>query len=166
MNAAMIDFGGKLRQAREGRGLSLRQIAVTTKISVSALEALERNDVSKLPGGIFSRSFVRSYATEIGLDPDTTVQEFLDRFQDEPAAPRTPVVRIPPEEIEFEKNKRRMAVAFLVAIAVMLILGALVVYLVLRNRPATATPAEAAGARMINPAEPPATGTPATRPAR
>ena len=162
----MTDFGGKLRQAREGRGLSLRQIAVTTKISVSALEALERNDVSKLPGGIFSRSFVRSYAAEIGLDPDTIVQEFLDRFQDEPAAPRTPVVRIPPEEIEFERNKRRMAMAFLVAIVVMLIVGAVVVYLVLRNRPGTSTPAEAAGASMVNPAEPPATGTPVTGPPR
>ena len=162
----MTDFGGKLRQAREERGLSLRQIAVTTKISVSALEALERNDVSKLPGGIFSRSFVRSYAAEIGLDPDTIVQEFLDRFQDEPAAPRTPVVRIPPEEIEFERNKRRMAMAFLVAVVVMLIVGAVVVYLVLRNRPSTSTPAEAAGANMVNPAEPPATGTPVTRPPR
>ena len=66
----MQDFGGKLREAREGRGISLRQIATSTKISVAALEALERNDVSKLPGGVFSRAFVRSYASEVGLDPD------------------------------------------------------------------------------------------------
>ena len=162
----MTDFGGKLRKAREERGLSLRQIAVTTKISASALEALERNDVSKLPGGIFSRSFVRSYAAEIGLDPDTTVQEFLDRFKDEPEAPRTPVVRIPDEEIAFEKNKRRMAIAFLVAVALMLVIGALVVYIVLQNRPDTSTPAEAAGANMVNPAQPPAAGTPAAEPRR
>ena len=152
----MTDFGGKLRQARESRGLSLREIAVKTKIAASVLEALERNDTSKLPGGIFSRSFVRSYAVEIGLDPDDTVQEFLERFKDEPEAPRTPVVRIPDEEIAFERNKKRMAVAFLVAVAVMLILGAVIVYLVLRNRPDTVTPAEAAGAVMVNPAEPPA----------
>ncbi len=157
----MTDFGGKLRQAREARGLSLRQIAVTTKISASVLEALERNDVSKLPGGIFSRSFVRSYAAEVGLDPDITVQDFLDRFQDEPEAPRNPVVRIPDEEIAFERNKQRMAIAFIVVVAVMLIIGAVVMYVVLRNRPQTITPAEAAGASMVNPAEPPATGTPA-----
>lgn len=82
----MTDFGGKLRQARERRGISLRQIAASTKISVAALEALERNDISKLPGGIFSRAFVRSYATEVGLNPDETVKEFLERFQDEPQA--------------------------------------------------------------------------------
>ena len=73
-------FGGKLRDARERRGISLRQIANATKISIGALEALERNDVSKLPGGIFSRAFVRSYASEVGLDPDATIQEFIAQF--------------------------------------------------------------------------------------
>ena len=73
-------FGGKLRDARERRGMSLRQIANATKISIGALEALERNDVSKLPGGIFSRAFVRSYASEVGLDPDATIQEFIAQF--------------------------------------------------------------------------------------
>ena len=73
-------FGGKLRDARERRGISLRQIANATKISVGALEALERNDISRLPGGIFSRAFVRSYAIEVGLDPDATIQEFIAQF--------------------------------------------------------------------------------------
>ena len=102
----MTDFGGKLREARERRGVTLRQIANTTKISVAALEALERNDVSKLPGGIFSRAFVRSYAIEVGLDPDQTVREFLERFQGEPAAPvvtRQPVLD---EESGFESQQR------------------------------------------------------------
>src|SRR5215218_10709633 len=87
-------FGGKLRDARERRGVSLRQIANATKISIAALEALERNDLSKLPGGIFSRAFVRSYAIEVGLDPDAAVHEFLERFQGtpsvQPAAPTQP----------------------------------------------------------------------------
>src|SRR5919198_4744253 len=74
------DFGRKLREARERRGISLRQIANATKISVSVLEALERNDISRLPGGIFGRAFVRSYAIEVGLDPERTIQEFIARF--------------------------------------------------------------------------------------
>ena len=41
----MNDFGGKLRKAREERGVSLQQIAARTKIPVAALVALERNDV-------------------------------------------------------------------------------------------------------------------------
>src|SRR5437660_12133560 len=71
------DVGSKLRAARERRGVSLRQIANATKISVTALEALERNDLSRLPGGIFSRAFVRSYASEVGLDPDEAIDAFL-----------------------------------------------------------------------------------------
>ena len=74
------DFGRSLREARERRGVSLRQIANATKIGMSALEALERNDISRLPGGIFSRGFVRSYAVEVGLDPEATIQEFIAQF--------------------------------------------------------------------------------------
>jgi cytoskeleton protein RodZ len=77
------DFGSRMRTVREQRGVSLRQIAQTTKLSVSALEALERNDISRLPGGIFSRAFVRSYATEIGADPEETVRDFLTHFPHE-----------------------------------------------------------------------------------
>lgn len=85
----MGDFGGTLRSARERKGISLRHIANATKISVGALEALERNDFSRLPGGIFSRSFVRNYALEVGLDPDQTVADFLkeagESFEPPPA---------------------------------------------------------------------------------
>ena len=62
---AMSDFGDKLRQARERRGVSLCDIAAHTKFSIASLEALERNDTSRLPGGIFARAFVRSYAVEV-----------------------------------------------------------------------------------------------------
>jgi cytoskeletal protein RodZ len=138
----MHDFGGRLRQAREARGVSLREIANRTKISVVALAALERNDVSKLPGGIFSRSIVKSYASEVGLDPEGTVQEFFDRFDQDPP-PTVAAVQVPDEEIEFERRKQLAARVFLLALAVMILLSALVGYFVLQNRPATATPYEA-----------------------
>jgi len=137
----MNDFGGKLRQAREGRGMSVRQMATVTKISVATLEALERNDIAKLPGGIFGRSFVRSYAVEVGLDPDATVNDYLDRCQGEPPKP-VPVVQIPEEELAFERRKRQAARVFLVALAAMIIVAAVVVYLILKHRPVTATPHE------------------------
>ncbi len=77
---ANADFGTTLRQARERRGVSLREISNTTKISFPALEALERNDISRLPGGIFSRAFVRAYAQSVGLDPEETVRDFVAAF--------------------------------------------------------------------------------------
>ncbi len=88
------DFGSRMRQVREQRGISLRQIADHTKISVSQLEALERNDISRLPGGIFSRAFVRSYAAEIGADPEQTVREFLSQFPHDSVTAGSPHVLI------------------------------------------------------------------------
>src|SRR6266704_6105778 len=85
-------FGKKLREARERRGITLREIADTTKISVSQLEALERNDISRLPGGIFSRAFVRSYAVEVGADPEQTVRDFLSQFPDDSVTAGSPHV--------------------------------------------------------------------------
>ena len=57
---------------RERRGISLRDIANNTKLSMRTLEALERNDIARLPGGIFSRGLVRVYAEQIGADPEAT----------------------------------------------------------------------------------------------
>ena len=129
----MDDFGGKLRQARERRGISLRQIAASTKIAAAALEALERNDISKLPGGIFSRAFVRSYAVEVGLDPDETVREFLERFNQEPPSAEAIAAAIPEQERTFEARKRKAARTLgVVAVAVPLL--AVAAYFALRGR--------------------------------
>jgi hypothetical protein len=67
------DFGAWLRSERERAGLSLEAIATHTKVSRPLLVALERNDVSRWPAGIFRRAFVRSYAELVGLDPNLAV---------------------------------------------------------------------------------------------
>ena len=75
-------LGERLRRERERRHIELRSIAENTKISLSLLQGLERDDASRWPSGIFRRSFVRAYAQAIGLDPDATAREFLERFPD------------------------------------------------------------------------------------
>jgi transcriptional regulator with XRE-family HTH domain len=75
-------FGRRLRSERERRRITLESIAANTKISLSLLRDLERDDVSRWPCGIFRRSFIRAYAEAIGLDADDTVREFLDRYPD------------------------------------------------------------------------------------
>jgi transcriptional regulator with XRE-family HTH domain len=79
-------FGSRLRRERERRQISLSSISENTKIRACHFEALERNDLSRWPTGIFRRAFIRAYAAGIGLDPDTITQEFFERFPD-PAAP-------------------------------------------------------------------------------
>jgi cytoskeleton protein RodZ len=126
-------FGGKLRDARERRGISLRQIANATKISVGALEALERNDISRLPGGIFSRAFVRSYATEVGLNPEATIQEFISEFpNDSPSAGQGAPGHV--EDHVSVESDRKMAGTFLWLIGLSLPIAGAVLYFAAAGR--------------------------------
>jgi transcriptional regulator with XRE-family HTH domain len=73
-------FGARLREQRERQHVALTTIAEQTKIKVSLLEALERDDVSHWPSGIFRRAFIRAYAHAIGLEPDVVLREFLELY--------------------------------------------------------------------------------------
>ena len=75
-------FGGRLRRERERRQIALSSISANTKISANFFEALERDDLSRWPTGIFRRAFIRAYAAGIGLDPETITKEFYERFPD------------------------------------------------------------------------------------
>ena len=86
-------FGARLRRQREQQNVPLATIAEQTKIKASLLEALERDDVSRWPSGIFRRAYVRAYAHAIGLSPDEVVREFLERYPD-PSEESEPVAAI------------------------------------------------------------------------
>jgi len=165
------DFGGKLRDARERRGISLRQIANATKISIAALDALERNDISRLPGGIFSRAFVRSYAVEVGLDPETTIQEFIAQFPNDSVTAGHPTSD-GVEDHEAVESERRTAGTFLwLALVSIPVAAALVYFATSGRRPApadtgsTAAPSAAADRSVdslpaVTSPPPPAAGAP------
>jgi len=127
------DLGKKLREARERKGVSLRQIANSTKISARVLEALERNDISRLPGGIYGRAFVRSFAAEIGLDPEVVIQEFIAQFPDDSVTaghPKSEQI----EDNESLESDRRMASTFLRLLALSVPIAIVVVYFTAASR--------------------------------
>jgi cytoskeleton protein RodZ len=108
---AMGSFGENLRRERELRGVSLREIADGTKISLRFLQALEDDRVDVLPGGLFPRAFVKQYATFLGLDVDKAVANFL-----------TTHAEAPPERRAYSEPPRRrspvsLGQAFLAAVA-------------------------------------------------
>src|ERR1044071_1543973 len=70
MQDPAADLGPRLRMARHRRGKSLRDIAAVTKIPTAWLEAIERNDFDRLPGGIFRRAYIRVFAAEVGVKPE------------------------------------------------------------------------------------------------
>src|SRR5215470_4687114 len=72
----MASFGESLRREREMRGVSLEEISATTKINLRFLQAFEAEDFAKLPGGVFTRSFLRAYADYLGLDTERVLAEY------------------------------------------------------------------------------------------
>ena len=70
-------LGARLRSQRESQRVALATIAEETKINAALLEGLERDDVSRWPGGLFRRAYVRTYAQKIGLDPEQALRDFL-----------------------------------------------------------------------------------------
>jgi transcriptional regulator with XRE-family HTH domain len=77
-----MSFGARMRFERERRKISVQEISESTKILGALLEGLENDDVSRWPTGFYRRAFMRAYASAIGLDPDVTVREFVERFPD------------------------------------------------------------------------------------
>ncbi len=72
----MGSFGDKLKREREMRGVTLDEISESTKIARRHLEALESEDFTSLPGGVFNKGFVRSYARFIGINEDQAVADY------------------------------------------------------------------------------------------
>ena len=127
------NVGGMLRAARERRGLSLRQVSNATKIAMMTLEALERNDIARLPGGIFSRGFVRSYALEVGLDPEIVIQAFMGQFpQDSVTAGHPTNSQV--EDHEAVESDRRVASTLLRLLAISIPVAAVAVYFTTAGR--------------------------------
>lgn len=144
-----VDVGARLRAAREDRKIDLRDIAETTKISIGALEALEQNDFGPLPGGIFTRAFVRAYANEVGLDPERTTRDFMAQAPVE--ADHDLAAQLDRDQMPSPKQIAETAVKLLVVgvpVAVLLFLG-------IRGLSRDAPAAEDAGA-PIESAAPPA----------
>jgi transcriptional regulator with XRE-family HTH domain len=69
-------FGDALRSARTERGLSLEAAASATRISRHYLDALERGTIEALPSGPFGRSYLRSYAEFLGIDPVPMLESY------------------------------------------------------------------------------------------
>lgn len=73
----------RLKQAREERGVSYRQIADSTKLSPHHIRALEDDRIEFLPSGIYRRSIVRAVAREVGLDAEQALRAFLVEHPDD-----------------------------------------------------------------------------------
>ena len=82
-----------LPRSRKKAGLSLEEIADATKISLRFLRAIESEEFEKLPGGIFTTSYLRQYAMAIGYDETELLAYYIRK-----TAPPAPIVQDAPAE--------------------------------------------------------------------
>jgi cytoskeletal protein RodZ len=96
----MGSFGERMQREREMRGITLEEIAESTKIGTRSLRALEGEDFDKLPGGIFNKGFVRAYAKYLGIDEEQAVTDFMAAYGDHQQQLPEP----PPQETKLEQD--------------------------------------------------------------
>ena len=110
----MGSFGERLQREREMRGITLEEIADSTKIGTRSLRALEQEDFDKLPGGIFNKGFVRAYARYLGIDEEQAVADFLAATgEPEPLLPSP----LPKERLADSDSSRRSWTTLLALVA-------------------------------------------------
>lgn len=76
-------LGEKLRRARESKGLELREVADQTRIAYNYLEAIEADNYKPLPGGIFNKGFVRSFAKAVGVDEKEALADYTNMMAEQ-----------------------------------------------------------------------------------
>jgi hypothetical protein len=87
----MSSLGKELREERERRAVSLKDISAQTKIGLWMLEALENDRLDLLPGPFFIKGVIRAYARTIGADEKRFLGLYQSAAEPRPAAPSAPV---------------------------------------------------------------------------
>jgi cytoskeletal protein RodZ len=150
----MASLGQDLKRERELRGISLREIADSTRISLKFLQALEDDRIENMPGGFFIRAILRSYARAIGLDE----HQVLNKYEE---------MRLFNEQLQYQEARRaprpagpagrRTVLLVIVAVIAVVVAAALLYLFVLTPRkdqpPAAKVPLQAApGSLPLTPA--------------
>jgi len=71
-------FGNKFRKERERLRYSIEDVASVTKIGARMLKAIEDEHFDLLPGGVFTKGFIRAYAKHLGMNDQEVVAEYLE----------------------------------------------------------------------------------------
>ena len=142
------------------RGISLDEIVATTKIGRRLLVALEEEQFELLPGGIFNKSYVRSYAKCVGIDEDEAVAEYLQAAHETP--PDTRVIAQQHASIHSNRPIQRSGFPIMpVLILLVVVAGGIGGWKVYQDRQVERHKREASLPPSDTPAPSPAAGAPA-----
>jgi cytoskeleton protein RodZ len=167
----MGTFGDKLKREREMRGITLDEIAESTKIARRHLEAIEKENFDALPGRVFIKGFIRSYARFIGIDEEQAVADYAELFKEEPVEAEKFPLEIH-EQPDRELNPKRSHLPLIGAVVALVLVMAS--YTVWRSKhraletesvsASTAVPAQSASPAAIEQSSPQQTASAAPAP--
>src|SRR5262245_57219718 len=102
-------LGEKLRQAREAKGASISEVAEQTRISPLYIKSIENDDYKPLPGGIFNKGFVKSYAKYVGVDEHEALSDYARLVAEHEIATEQPLKVYRPEVLTDDNAANSMA---------------------------------------------------------
>ncbi len=123
----MAEIGATLREARMRERIDVSEIEAQTKIRAKYLRALENEEWDLLPGPTFVKSFLRTYATALGLDGKALVEEYRLNYE-HPSEPPEPIVssprkvRVPGGRAGPSPSRGYMALVGIVAVVIVLLI--------------------------------------------
>lgn len=158
---SMASLGQELKRERELRGISLKEIADSTRIGLKYLQAIEDDQLQIIPGTFFIRAILRSYARTVGLDEDQVLNRYqeLQSYEQESSEPRPNQKRMP----RLASSRRRVLI---LGSGVVLILFALLLSMVLRSPQQKPEPLGPLPASISGSSPPPTLGVPPTQPSQ
>src|SRR5438876_6028764 len=125
-----LTLGEKLRQAREERGITLSEVAEQTRISPIYLESIDNDDYRRLPGGIFNRGFIKSYAKYVGLNEQEALLDY-SRLANELDAPQEVETRVyKPEVLTDDRSAASMMPTIITAAIILAVMTGGILFLV------------------------------------
>lgn len=135
-------LGEKLRAAREAKGISISEVAEQTRIAPMYIECIENDNYKPLPGGIFNKGFVKSYARFIGLDEGEALQDYSRLITQSDGVTPIEDVRSYRPEVLTDDRASQSSISTIIFAGIILALMTGAIYLVvsyLRNQPSEPT---------------------------
>lgn len=131
-----LTLGEKLRQARETRGISVSEVAEQTRISPLYIKSIEENDYRTLPGGIFNKGFVKSYAKCVGVDEQEALQDYAALLNTQSVSVEDEPKTYRPQVLTDDRSSSGLRTIILAAVILgLMAVGILFLKNYLQNRP-------------------------------
>lgn len=124
-----LTLGEKLRQAREEKGISLAEVAEQTRISPIYLECIDRDDYRSLPGGIFNRGFIKSYAKYVGVNEQEAMLDYTRLLNDAEGEDAEEVKTYRPQVLTDDRAESSMVPTVIVSVIILGLMTAGVLFL-------------------------------------